>query len=104
MTSLIDTIKTDLAAFGAKIEAEAETVAVEVYDVLKVAVVFIGSSQAKVIIDLLAKIEADAGKSLEQIETDVLAVATSDELAILKSAGSQLIQGLIAFAQATKSV
>jgi len=101
--SLIDTIKEDLSAAIAWVENEAEIVGEELLTVGKVAVEFIFSSQAKVILDLLNKIEADAGKSIEQIETDLLAVADADELAILKQAGSQLIQGLIAFAKATQS-
>jgi len=101
--SLLDTLKADLEAAVAWVENEAETVGEELLTVGKVAVEFIFSSQAKVILDLLAKVQADAGKSIEQIETDLLSVASSDELAILKQAGSQLIQGLIAFVKATQS-
>ena len=101
--SLLDTLKADLEAAVTWVENEAETVGEELLTVGKVAVEFIFSSQAKVILDLLNKIEADAGKSIEQIETDLLAVADADELAILKQAGSQLIQGLIAFVKATQS-
>lgn len=101
--SLIDTIKEDLSAAIAWVENEAEIVGEELLTVGKVAVEFIFSSQAKVILDLLNKIEADAGKSIEQIETDLLAVADADELVILKQAGSQLIQGLIAFVNAAKT-
>lgn len=106
MSNLVDTIKDDLVAFEQKVESVATEVAIEIYEVLKVAVVFIGSSQARIILDLLAKIEEDvlAKKSLEEIETDLLQIASSEELEVLKASGSKLIQGLIAFVQASKSV
>lgn len=106
MSNLVDEIKSDLVAFEQKVESVAVEVAVEIYEVLKVAVVFIGSSQARVILDLLQKIEEDvlARKSLEEIETDLLQIATTEELSILKASGSKLIQGLIAFVQASKSI
>lgn len=106
MTDLIDTIKADISTVEQKFVLGAETVATEVYDILKVAVIFIGSSQAQVVLDLFNKVQTDvtAGKSLEEIETDLLQVASAEELVILKNAGSQLIQGLVAFIQAAKSV
>ena len=106
MSNLVDEIKNDLVAFEQKVESVAVTIGTEIYEVLKVAVVFIGSSQARIILDLLAKIEEDvlAKKSLEEIETDLLQIATTEELEVLKASGSKLIQGLIAFVQASKSV
>ena len=103
--SLLDIVKQDLSDAIMWVETEAETIGEELLTVSKLAVEFIFSSQAKVVLDVLSRVQADAkaGKSIEQIETDVLQAATADELAILEAAGSQLIQGLIAFVQATEN-
>jgi hypothetical protein len=102
-TDLITTIETDLEAAGNWLETEALGGATALWNVLKVAFILVTSEQAQVIIDVFNKVQSDAsaGKSLEQIETDMLQVASAEELVILQQAGSQIIQGIVAFIQAS---
>jgi len=102
-TSLITTIETDLTAGENWLKDELVTTATGVWEILKVVFEALTVQQAQVILDVLGKVQTDAtaGKSLEEIETDMLNTATADEAALLKAAGSQLIQGLIALVQAS---
>lgn len=104
-SGLLDTIETDLEAAGNWLTSEALAGGVALWNVLKIAFVLVTSRQAQVILDVYARVQADetAGKSLEQIEQDVLQTATADELAILKDAGSVIIQGILAFIQANQA-
>ena len=103
-SSFINTIETDLQAAGNWLETEALGGAEALWSVLKVAFLLVTSRQAQVIIDVYSRVQADesAGKSLEQMEQDLLQTATADELEILKEAGSIVIQGLLAFIQGAK--
>lgn len=104
-SDLLTTIKTDLQQAGDWLEQEAVGGATALWTVLKVAFMLITSKQAQVLIAIYSRIQDDltAGKSLEQIETDVLQEATADELAVLKDAGSVIVQGILAFLQANKA-
>ena len=99
---LLETIEEDLEAAGNWLTHEAMAGGVMLWNVLKVAFLLVTSKQAQVILDVYARVKSDqdAGKSLEEIERDVLQTATADELAILKDAGSVIIQGILAFIQA----
>ena len=104
VNGLIGTIETDLSNAGDWLEQEALAGGEALWGVLKIAFELITSAQARVLIDVFSRIESDnlAGKSLEQIETDVLQTASADELAILQQAGSEIIQGILAFLQANQ--
>jgi len=99
---LLDTIEEDLEAAGNWLTHEALTGGMMLWNVLKVVFLLVTSKQAQVILDVYARVKSnqDAGKSLEEIERDVLQTATADELEILKDAGSVIIQGILAFIQA----
>ena len=96
---LLQSIEADLQAAGNWLETEALGGAEALWSVLKVAFLLVTSKQAQVIIDVYNRISYDEtqGMSLEQMETDLLQTATADEVAILKDAGSIVIQGLLAF-------
>jgi len=102
--ALLQTIESDLEAAGNWLKNEALAGGVALWNVLKIAFLLVTSRQAQVIMDVYARVQADetAGKSLEQMEMDILQRATADELAILKDAGSVIIQGLLAFIQANQ--
>lgn len=102
---LLQTIETDLQAGENWLKTEAEATGLALWGIAKAVFLLATSEQAQVILDVFAKVESDAtgGKTLEQIETDMLNTATVDELTILKSAGSQVIQGIVAFIQASKA-
>ena len=104
-SGLIDTIESDLTSAGNWLETEAVGGATALWNVLKVAFILVTSEQAQVIIDVFNKVSTDeaAGKSLEDIETDMLNTASAAELVILQQAGSQIVQGLLAFIQASQS-
>lgn len=103
--SLIDTIETDLSAAGNWLDNEALAGGEALWSILKVAFLLVTSKQAQVIIDVFNRVMTDqaAGKSLEEIETDMLNTASADELVILNQAGSVIIQGLLAFIQASNT-
>ena len=103
-SGLLDTSESDLEAAGNWLTSEALAGGVALWNVLKIAFLLVTSKQAQVILDVYARVQADetAGKSLEQIEQDVLQTATADELAILKEAGNVIIQGILAFIQANQ--
>lgn len=100
---LLTEIETDLEAAGDWLQREAVGGATALWNVLKVAFILVTSKQAQVIIDVFARIQQDVaeGKTLEEIETDMLNLATQEELVILKDAGSIIIQGILAFIQAS---
>lgn len=102
---LIDAIESDLEAAGDWLKREALDGGIALWNIVKIAFMLVTSRQAQVILDVYARVQADesAGKSLEQIEQDVLQTATEEELAILKDAGSLIIQGILAFIQANRS-
>ena len=104
-SGLLDTIENDLEEAGNWLTNEALAGGVALWNVLKIAFLLVTSRQAQVILDVYARVQADetAGKSLEQIEQDVLQAATADELAVLKDAGSVIIQGILAFIQANQA-
>lgn len=103
-SGLLDAIETDLQAAGNWLTSEALGGGIALWNVLKIAFLLVTSKQAQVIMDVYARVQADetAGKSLEEMEMDILQTATADELAILKDAGSVIIQGLLAFIQANQ--
>lgn len=104
LPDIIAVIKSDLAAAGDWLHNEALAGAEALWAVVKIAFMLVTSRQAQVIMDVYARLQADeaAGKSLEQMEMDLLQTATADELLILKDAGSIIIQGILAFIQANK--
>lgn len=104
-TGLLQTIETDLSAAGNWLDNEALAGGEALWSILKVAFLLVTSKQAQVIIDVFNHVMTDqaAGKSLEEIETDMLNTASADELVILNQAGSVIIQGLLAFIQASNT-
>lgn len=104
LPDLLNVIEADLAAAGDWLQREAVAGAEALWSVLKIAFVLVTSRQAAVILDVYSRLQQDEaeGKSLEQMETDLLQTATADELAILKDAGSIIIQGILAFIQANQ--
>lgn len=105
MSNIITIIEADLQAAEDWLAKEVEVIAEGLWSVLKVAFQALTSKQVGVILDLLAKLEVDvvAKKSVEEIETDLLNLATVEELAILEEVSSEMIQGLINFARAYKA-
>lgn len=104
-SGLLQTIETDLKAGENWLETTVEGTALAIWNIVKVAFLLATSEQAQVIMDVFARLQADvtAGKSLDDIETDLLNTATADEKVILEQAGSQIIQGFVAFLKASNS-
>ena len=105
-TNVIQTIETDLKNAGDWLYNTVVGTTLAVWNIVKIAFEVATNQQAQVIIDVFNKLQADAiaGKDISQIETDLLNVATADELAILQEAGSEIIQGFIAFMQANQKL
>lgn len=96
--NLLDVIEQDLEDVGHWLVAEAEGVAVGLWDILKTGFLLLTEAQAQIILDLLNKLSEDiaAGKSVEEIETDLLNLASAEERAVIDAAGSNTLQALIA--------
>lgn len=104
MTSLLlQTIETDLAAGESWLETEVETVGLNLWNILKGAFVALGPSVGQLVIDTLsaATTAANAGMTIEQVETSALNTAAGEAKAALVTAGSGVVQTIIAGIRAT---
>lgn len=95
---LENTIKADLSAGVSWFETEAEDVGLYVWNTLKSAFIALEPAVAKLVMDVLGGVVADAdqSKTIEQIETDAMNTATGEAKQALVTAGSGVVQTLIA--------
>lgn len=95
---LFSVIESDIKGAVGWVEAEAQSVGTTLWSLFKVAILSLTSAQAQVAVNVLSRLDSDlvAKKSIEEIETDLLNEALTDELAILTSIRSGTIQALIA--------
>ena len=95
---LLSTIETDLKAGVSWFEGEAETVGLELWNVLKSAFIALEPAAGKVLLDTLtgAVTGAAAGQTIEQIEEHALSTASTEGKAALATAGSGVVQTVIA--------
>lgn len=95
--SLLTTIEQDLSIAENWLVKEAEAVGTALWDLAKAIFVDLTAGEAKIILDLVKKLESDAlaSKSLVDIETDLLNLASIEEQALLATVGSKAMQGII---------
>lgn len=106
MTStLLQTIRTDLAAGMSYLEKEAESAGLFLWNTLKGAFVALEPAEAAILTDVLGTAvgAAAGGKTIEQIETDALNTATVEQKAVLVKAGSGIVQTVIAGIKASQA-
>jgi len=96
--SLVGTIESDIKEAGQWLVTTGEGVALFLWDTVKALVIGLTEAQAQVVANVLNRLDTDAmaGKSIEEIETDVLNEAVVNELAILKTIASNTLQAVIA--------
>ena len=89
-TTLWGTILADLSAGETWFATEAETVGLSLWNLLKGAFIALAPGEMTILQDLLTKAVSDAaaGKSIEEIFSDALNLASTEELALLQKAGS----------------
>lgn len=97
-TDLFSVIESDIKGAVGWVEAEAQSVGTTLWSIFKVAILSITSAQAQVIVNVLSRLNSDlvAKRTIEEIETDLLGEALTDELAVLNAVKSGTIQALIA--------
>lgn len=103
---LLQTIEADLSAGVSYLETEAESTGLFLWNTLKGAFVALEPAEAAILTSVLgtAVASADAGQSIEQIETSALNTAKADEQAVLLKAGSGIVQTVIAGLKASTTV
>jgi hypothetical protein len=97
MSTLLQTIETDLAAGESWLEDEAESVGLAMWNALKAGFIALGPAAGKLVMDTLntAVTAAQDGDTVEQIETAALNTATTDAKTALQTLGSAGTQQLI---------
>jgi NADH dehydrogenase FAD-containing subunit len=105
-TNLVQTIETDIKAWLAGAAKEAETIGLGAWNILKSIFLLFTSKQLQIAMDILTKLDVDtlAGKSLEEIEADMLNTAEGEELAALEAVGSAGLQAFIALFKAQQTI
>lgn len=103
MSRFIDTVISDLHAGVSWLEAEVETAALDVWNVIKVPLVALEPAAGAILLDAVkvGVAAASAGQTIEQIETAIMNTTEQELLAALKQAGSGVVQALIALAKAS---
>lgn len=96
--SLLGVIEEDLKGAVQWVEAEAQSVGVTLWSIFKAGILSVTSAQAQVFVNVVSRFQSDtlAGKTIEQIETDLLNEALQDELKVLTTVESAVLQALIA--------
>lgn len=96
-STLEQTIIADLKAGESWLEKEALGAGLFIWNILKASFIAIGPSLGKALMDFLTEIVAgaEAGHSVEQIETSALNAAKGDALTALTTIGSAATQQLI---------
>lgn len=103
--TFLSTLEADLKRAGQWILSEGEGVALTLWAILKVGLVTLTKDQAQVAVNVLTRLDTDAmaGKSIEEIESDMLNEAVSEEIAILKTVASATLQAIIAAFKASNA-
>ncbi len=98
LSTLEQTIKADLQAGVSYLEHEALDIGLTLWNILKGAFIALEPAAAQILMDTLhaAVQAAEAGHTIEQIETAALNTAVGEAKDILAKAGSALVQTLIA--------
>lgn len=102
--TLLVTIGQDIRSIGGWLEEEAEKDGLLLWQLLKTTFQNFTAGQFKIVHDLLGKIEEDvlSGKSLEDLETDLLNLASTEELELLESIASSDMQAIISMFKSAK--
>lgn len=95
---LLHTIKHDLNAGVSWFEHEAEDVGLFLWNTLKSAFIALEPLEGQILMDILsaAVLDAAGGKSIEEIESHALNLATDEQKSVLLKAGSGIVQTVIA--------
>jgi hypothetical protein len=96
--TLLQTIEADLKAGISWFENEAENIGLFMWNTLKAVFNALEPAEAQILSDVLtgAVANANAGHTIEQIESAALNTATDEQKAVLAKAGSNVAQTFIA--------
>ena len=101
MTTLIQTIETDIQTAWVDVEGFVEQEAVTIWDTLKVVFLGLLPAQWTILTGLLVEVEKDITTGdIADLETGLLNAAETEELAWVHELGTELLQAVIAILKA----